>query len=180
MNDDPIFSNNYYTAQGISSVFDNPVYDRPVPRSSKLERETVEMQVQPLPDGHHVVRQECMWTLSSEYMSEAAIKSWMQFLSMANNAHTIDTTIRADSKEYAFQTDFLKYVKWLPVYRNDVTKELEDPAYMLLAKTVAHNAEKAKEVEKLKYALERITKCRMKDPDMMVDIAANALKGIYD
>lgn len=53
MNDDSIFNNNYYTTQGISSVYDNPVYDRPVPRSSKLERETVEMQAQPLPDGRH-------------------------------------------------------------------------------------------------------------------------------
>lgn len=136
------------------------------------------MQVQPLPDGRHVVRQEHMWTLSSEHMSEPSIKSWMQFLSMANNAHIIDTTIRADSKEYAFQTDFLKYVKWIPVYRNDVTGELQDVAYEHLAKSAAYNAKKAKEAEQLRYALERITKCRLKDADMMVDIANNAIRDL--
>jgi hypothetical protein len=178
MNDDPIFNNNYYTAQGINSVYDNPVYDRPVPRSSKLERESVEMQVQPLPDDRRVVRKEHMWTLSSEHMSEPAIKSWMQFLAMANNAHTIATTIRADSKEYAFQTDFLKYIKWLPVYRNDVTGELQDVAYEHLAKTTAYNANKARKAEGLKEALKGIL--AITDRKHVAWFAAHAALSAYD
>lgn len=100
-----------------------------------------------------IKRQEHMWTLSSESMSEPAIKSWMQFLAMASNAHTIDTTLRADSKEYSFQTDFLKYVKWLPVYRNDVTGELEDVANSHLAKTIANNKKSSIELHDLKCSI---------------------------
>lgn len=98
-------------------------------------------------------KQEYIWTLNSEHMSELSIQSFQQFLSMANNAHTIDITMRADAKNYSFQADFLKYVKWLPVYRNDVTGKLEDVAYKHLEKTIANSKLNCIQLHDLKCAI---------------------------
>lgn len=94
-------------------------------------------------------RQEHIWTLSSEHMTGQSIKTLQAFLAMASNAHTIDIHMRADGRDYKFQADVLKYMKWVPIYKNDVTGEMEDIAYSHLAKSIANNAEKAKKLDEI-------------------------------
>lgn len=80
---------------------------------------------------------QLMWTLSSEHMSELSIQTLQAFLAMASNAHTIDIHMRADGRDYKFQADVLKYMKGLPVYKNNATSKMQDPAHVNFTKTVA-------------------------------------------
>ena|SRR5579859_3157593 len=86
-------------------------------------------------------QKEHMWTLSSEHMSDLAIETLNAFLTMAKNAHTIDIYMRADGRDYKFQADVFKYIKYLPVYRNDITSDLEDANSKILSQKM-HRLEK--------------------------------------
>ena len=55
--------------------------------------------------------------LNVDDCSRPALDTFIRFLQMARNAHTIDIDMRMDGVDYRFEADVLKYMK--PVYEND-------------------------------------------------------------
>ena len=103
-------------------------------------------------------KQEYMYTLSSGSMTGLSLQSFDDFLSKANNAHTIDIKMRADGREYTFQADFLKYIKKLPVERNDVTGHLEEVGGKQMAQTFAYHKKRSEKLDDvLQEVHEKIT-----------------------
>ena len=55
--------------------------------------------------------------LNVDDCSRPALDTFVRFLQMSPNAHTIDIKMRMDSVDYVFEADILKYMK--PYYESE-------------------------------------------------------------
>lgn len=65
--------------------------------------------------------------LNVDDCSRPALDTFIRFLQMSPNAHTIDIKMRINGVDYDFEADILKYIK--PVYEPE---ENEEPRVLLM------------------------------------------------
>lgn len=58
--------------------------------------------------------------LNVDDCSRPALDTFVRFIQMSPNAHTIDIDMRADGVDYRFEADILKYMK--PYYEPEVVE----------------------------------------------------------